>query len=72
MHEIKKIAEISACFSVFLLALFSLTNAEYKEWCEAAPEEGKPDVAVCVPVNKETVTYMLEILPAYGAGVDLR
>lgn len=49
----------------------STSTAEYTEWCQAAPEHGKPEFAVCVPHGTGTANYMIEIVPAYGPGVDL-
>ena len=68
MHAIRAIR----CVATALLLLPSYTRCDYTEWCEAAPELGKPEFAVCVPFGDGTANYMIEILPSYAAGVNLR
>lgn len=58
---------------VWALAILALPRsaAQYREWCRAAPEHGKPEYAVCVPRGGGAANYMIEIVPAYEPGVEL-
>ncbi|XP_026190061.1 uncharacterized protein LOC34618374 [Cyclospora cayetanensis] len=57
--------------SAGLAWVLSSASAEYTEWCQAAPEHGKPEFAVCAPHGAGTANYMIEIVPSFGSGVDL-
>ena len=63
-------AIVKLCAGV-VWTLSSSSTADYTEWCQAAPEHGKPEFAVCAPRGAGTANYMIEIVPAYGPGVDL-